>query len=116
MQINILDAIDAHNAKLAGMQQALDSANNMPPFDWSEQAYSYLKEWLRSLPQGYAFMTEDARKIAEESKAVPVPPSLRAWGGIISKLRNDGFIKSNGVGVVKNATAHQCFATIWIKL
>jgi len=115
MQISLLDQIDAHEAKLRGMQQALDSANNKDPF-WKEKAMIALKEYLRDKPLDFAFRVEDFRRWAEFHKKVSDPPSFRAFGPIIKEAAKGGLVKSVGMGPVTNPKAHGAYANHWIKL
>lgn len=102
--------------KQQGIEQAINHADSIPPFNWSDKAYNFLTSWLGTVPVGYSFMAEDVRVLAEKRNVVPVPPSKRSWGAILLKARKEGLIISNGINVVKNPQAHRCFATLWIKI
>ena len=90
-----------------GIKQALDSANDTHE-KWSEKAYKFLVNNIKSNNQ---FMTEDVRLASE--KEIPIPPSNRAWGGIILRASRAGLISRVGFSNVKNAKAHRTPATVW---
>ena len=56
-------------------------------------------------------MTEDIRLASE--KKVPIPPSNRAWGGVVVRASKAGLITRAGFSNVKNAKAHSTPATVW---
>ena len=56
-------------------------------------------------------MTEDVRLASE--KEIPMPPSNRAWGGIVVRASKAGLISRVGFSNVKNAKAHKTPATVW---
>ena len=93
-----------------GIEKALDHANQTHEI-WSERAYGFLLEYLKSHGE---FMTEDVRKASEG--IVKEPPSLRAWGGIIVRAARAGLIKRVDFRNVKNARAHCTPATVWGKV
>ncbi len=110
---NITDRGEAK--KIKGIKRAIDHANIKNAGTWSEKAYQTMKLFLSSKKTGYVFMTEDVRFWAEEHNLLPVPPSKRAWGGIVQKLVREGIIVKAGHSTVKNENAHKCFATMWSK-
>ena len=73
-----------------GIKQALDNANDTHE-KWSEKAYKFLVNYIKSNNQ---FMTEDVRLASE--KEIPIPPSNRAWGGIVVRASKAGLIGSVG--------------------
>lgn len=92
----------------AGIIKALTHANKKIN-QWSEKAYVYALEYIETVKQ---FKTEDLRAYAE-AKGFEIPPSKRAWGGIVLRLaRNKKVIKS-GHATVDNPKAHKCLATLW---
>ena len=90
-----------------GIKKALDNANNIHD-KWSEKAYKFLLKYIK---YQYEFMTEDVRVASE--KAIPKPPSNRAWGGVILKAVRSGLINRVGFSNVKNAKAHKTPASVW---
>jgi len=90
-----------------GIKKALDNANNTHN-KWSDKAYDFLLKYIKYQNQ---FMTEDVR-IASE-KAIPKPPSNRAWGSVILRASRSGLINRVGFANVKNAKAHKTPASVW---
>ena len=90
-----------------GINQAIDNADDTHE-RWSEKAYKFLINWIKTQ---YEFMTEDVRLASE--KEIPIPPSNRAWGGIILRASRAGLISRVGFSNVKNAKAHRTPATVW---
>lgn len=111
-QLDILTAIEeGEKLKEQGMERALESAEKVDPF-WRVKALDIVKEFLNN-HEG-EFLTEDIRAYAA-LKDFPLPPSARAWGGVINKAAFDGLIKKVRVDMVTNPKAHRCFANVWIK-
>ena len=98
---------DGSQLRDKGIKKALDNADNTHD-KWSEKAYKFLIKYIKSQ---YNFMTEDVR-IASE-KEIPLPPSNRAWGGIILRASRAGLITRVGFSSVKNVKAHRTPATVW---
>ena len=90
-----------------GIKQAINNANDTHE-KWSEKAYKFLTDYIRS---HHEFMTEDVRVASE--KKIPIPPSNRAWGGIILRASKAGLITRVGFSNVKNVKAHKTPASIW---
>ena len=90
-----------------GIKKALDNANNTHD-KWSDKAYDFLLKYIKYQNQ---FMTEDVRVASE--KAIPKPPSNRAWGSVILKAAKSGLINRVGFANVKNAKAHKTPAYVW---
>ena len=90
-----------------GIKKALDNANNTHD-KWSDKAYDFLLKYIKYQNQ---FMTEDVRVASE--KAIPKPPSNRAWGSVILKAAKSGLINRVGFANVKNAKAHKTPASVW---
>lgn len=105
-QIELADLL-----KEDGIERSLNHANQESP-NWSDRALTLLKEFLTycSTP----FMTENFRAYAQKM-GLEEPPSKRAFGGVITKAKGLGWIKSVGLGPVSNPTAHRAFASIWEK-
>lgn len=94
--------------KEAGMCKALDHANQVHP-DWSERAYSFLREFVKGT-RG-EFMAEDVRAAAEG--IVPEPLNKKAWGGIFFKAAYWKVIERVRYDKVKTPTSHQANASVW---
>ena len=90
-----------------GIKKALDNANNTHD-KWSDKAYDFLLKYIKYQNQ---FMTEDVRVASE--KAIPKPPSNRAWGSVILRASRSGLINRVGFANVKNAKAHKTPASVW---
>ena len=90
-----------------GIKKALDNANNTHD-RWSDKAYDFLLKYIK---YQYEFMTEDVRVASE--KAIPKPPSNRAWGSVILRASRSGLINRVGFANVKNAKAHKTPASVW---
>ena len=90
-----------------GIKQSLDNANNTHD-RWSDKAYDFLLKYIK---YQYEFMTEDVRVASE--KAIPKPPSNRAWGSVILRASRSGLINRVGFANVKNAKAHKTPASVW---
>lgn len=96
-----------------GIKKAVDHANTVH-HEWSEKAYAYLVEFVRSRKPGEKFMTEDIRNDA--GTLVPEPPSLRSWGAVTVKALKKGLIKHTGeFRKVKNKNANCANAAVWMK-
>lgn len=90
-----------------GIKQAIDNANNKNA-NWSEQAYNFLLNYMKNHSE---FMAEEVRVASEE--IIPLPPSNRAWGGIIRKAFKNDLIESIGFKSVKNPKAHCAPCNVW---
>ena len=95
-----------------GIKKAIDNANDTHD-KWSDKAYKFLLDYIK-YGEGrdqYEFMTEDVRVASE--KAIPKPPSNRAWGSVILRASRSGLINRVGFANVKNAKAHKTPASVW---
>lgn len=109
-QLSIFDVRTAALARDNGIEQAMKSANTKIP-EWSEQAYDFLLDFIKA-NKGNRFMVEDFRAWCADR--LPMPPSLRAYGGLIVRARNAGLIYCCGTDRVKNVKAHMANAAVWI--
>ncbi len=94
--------------KEAGIKKATDTAERFHN-DWSQQAHETLCQFIKRRKQ---FRTEEFREYAI-SKGLPVPPSLRAFGGVIGRARNANLIRHIDYVQVKNPRAHNANASLW---
>jgi len=90
-----------------GIERAITHADYASE-GWSELAYAFLKKYIESHS---IFMAEDVRQAA--SGIVPLPPSNRAWGGIMVRAAHENLIYRCGFRNVKNARAHCTPAALW---
>lgn len=99
--------------KERGMERATNHANQVSS-GWSERAYVMLRHFFRTLERrtDKSFMGEDFRLFAY-ARGLEVPPSERAFGGVIAKAAKAGLITSAGTAKVKNPKAHQANAAVW---
>jgi len=95
----------------AGIMTARRNADWASP-GWNDVAYYYLKKFL--LDHYEPFLGEDVRNFAEAS-GFEIPPSKRAWGGVIRAGQRNGLIRFVGYGVTQNPTAHCSRATRWVR-
>lgn len=98
--------------KERGMAQAESHANAVhpEPIKWSDQAEYFLKNWAR--PET-PFTVEQAVKASEG--VIPQPPTNKAWGGVIVRLKRQGFVKALGIVKATKASSHTGYITQWIK-
>ena len=94
-----------------GINRAVKHANCVDPH-WSDSAYDLLVAFLVFHPN--PFLTEDVREYAEQH-GVPIPPSKRAWGGIVIRAAKEGLIKKIGYRNTTNPKSHATPATEWIR-
>ena len=104
-----LDIFQATQAKEAGMNQAIEHADQVNA-NWSEGAYQLLLKFL-SIHVG-SFQAEEVRSYAALID-FPLPPSNRAWGAIIVRAVKAGIIKRIGYAPVRNIKAHKTPAALW---
>jgi hypothetical protein len=97
---------------LIGQQLAIDTANSKEP-GWSDKAYRLLIDYVKCYGS-QPFKGEDARHWSMEM-GLPAPPSLRAFGAIISKASREGIIKAVGYTQVTNKKAHAANCRLWIR-
>jgi len=90
-----------------GIEQATQNADRQNP-NWSNLAYNFLLKYIK---ENKEFMAEEVRIKSEDF--IPIPPSNRAWGGVIVRAVKSGLIKRKGYKNVKNAKAHCTPATLW---
>lgn len=106
-----LDIFEGMLLRDEGIQQAIDHADQVDE-KWSETAYRFLLSFISTTTT--EFMVEDIR-IAAEKSGVPIPPSDRAWGGIIVRAAKAGLIRRVGYRAVANPKAHCTPATLWTR-
>jgi hypothetical protein len=109
VEFNFSAATQATNE---GIQRAADNANRVHD-NWTDKAYDYFKEFVKTRRKGERFMTEDVRKDAHT--VVPIPPTAKAWGAVIRRAVHDGIIIKVGYNQVKNIKAHKTPASVWTR-
>jgi len=98
-------------ARDKGIKRAIDNANAVER-DWEEMAYDFFVNVFLKHTKG-AFQCEDYRAACKG--IVPDPPSLRAYGGIITRAKHAGLIRKAGPPKpVKNPKAQMAFAAVWM--
>lgn len=102
---------EARKQRDQGIQKARDTAEAVNP-GWNQLAYDLLKRFLRD--HNGPFLAEEVRSFAA-MEDFPLPPSNRAWGGIMIRAVKSGLIVRDGYGQVSNPKAHACFASVWKK-
>lgn len=114
IQPTLFDMPPDSGAMLAreGMERAERHADQVVD-QWSTSAYEYLCSFIMLKRRGFTFMTEDVRRLAELSGKVAIPPSKRAWGGVILKACHRKLIRKVGFQQVKNERAHCANASVW---
>jgi hypothetical protein len=95
-----------------GIQQSIKHADAEAP-GWSDRAFYMLRDYLESV--GGRFQTEDVREWCH-GRGLDLPPSKRAWGGIIIRAKNVGLIRFSGYENVSNTKAHCTPAACWEKV
>jgi hypothetical protein len=103
-QMNLFTGTELRDA---GIAKAMASAERETE-GWSDLAYKFLLHFIASRDE---FMMEDVREAA--IGIVPMPPSVRAWGGIAIRARKAGRIERIGFRNVNNPKAHCTPATVW---
>lgn len=109
VQMNFMDAFTkAQHLQQEGTRQAIEHANEVSP-KWSERAYQLLIDFLQ---HNKRFMGEDVRSYAAQ-RDFDLPPSARAWGGVIKRAAKEFLIIKIGIQQVKNPNAHLANAAVW---
>lgn len=113
-QLDIFSAPAVLTPKERGIRKAVDHANLVHD-GWSDQAYSFLVDFINGIPENRRFMTEQFRKYAYD-RGLQRPPSERSFGAIIVRAVKERKIIASGFDKVTNPKAHQANATLWRKL
>lgn len=95
-----------------GIERASSHAEQVNP-GWNTLAMERLKEFLQ-VHHG-PFLAEELRAYCALQEDFPLPPSSRAFGGIMMKARKEGLIQKIGIQPVTNPKAHMANAGLWIK-
>lgn len=103
-----LDIKFSRIARDRGIKKAADHAGA----DWNDKAYQLFMQWVAR--QSRPFTIEVFRAYAADK--LPMPPSLRAFGGIAMRAAHARLIKKVGITQVKNEKAHMAFASLWQKM
>jgi len=94
-----------------GISMAADAADAQNPL-WQHRAMDALIEFLKTHTS--EFMTEDFRNWAETTHGLPVPPTGRAYGAVMTSAFKNKLINHNGYGRTCNPLAHRTPASVWI--
>lgn len=89
------------------IQRGVDHADAVHE-KWSLQAFEFLKGYAEINP---VFMVEDVRNASVG--IVPIPPTSKAWGGVVRKAAIAGLVFKAGYKEVKNVKAHRTPASVW---
>lgn len=111
MTQNNLSFVTGRDLAQAGMQQALDHAEDVRE-GWAEEAMNALRMYLAA-HQGKEFRTEQVREYAYDVLAISYPPHERAWGSITQRAAREGLIVFVRLGPVKTASSHRANASVW---
>lgn len=107
--------VKAETARDEGIRRAVEHADAVIR-KWSDDAYSFLWEFISGKNPGYVFMLEDVRFLAEQ-KGFTTPPSKRAWGAVILRAARAELIqKGDAAGKVKDPNGHRGYASTWVIL
>ena len=104
-----MDLVDLIQVRDAEIGRAVDHANREIP-RWSDLAYVALQAFLRI--HAGTFIAPAVRQWAE-TRGVPVPPSNRAWGGVIRRARRAGLIVRDGYCDYGDGSMHLQTVTVW---
>ena len=107
----MLNTQKAKESKESGMNQSVNNADLFSNGAWSKEAYDCLIEFASKRTE--PFLAEEAREWAERFKMLAVPPSKRAWGGVIVRASRSGLIKHIGYAKTANVKAHRTPASLW---
>lgn len=94
--------------KEAGMKRSLATAERVNP-GWGEKCFAWLKVFIAD--QEGPFKVEAFREWGKN--VIPSPPSLRAFGPIVSRAKKEGLIKHVGYTQVENPKAHRATSSLW---
>jgi hypothetical protein len=103
-----MDILQARFERDAGMQQALEHAEDVTP-DWGELAYQFLTTFAMNATG--PFISEDVSDAAKLDPTFPPPPTDRAWGPIYRRAARDGWIRQVGTG--RSRRRHASICPMW---
>jgi hypothetical protein len=91
-----------NEARATGLLAASKAANHANSQDdgWKEKALHLFVKFAAKTPT--AFLTEDARKFAEENGLLP-PPDGRAWGHVAKTAERLKYVRFDGYGAAKSS-------------
>lgn len=107
-----LNMYEGRQNRDAGIAKAVGHAEKNNP-GWSNKAYALLKKFLNS--HVGSFQAEELRSYAAVED-FELPPSARAWGGIIQKAARERLIKKIDIKPVSNPKANCANAGVWVKI
>jgi hypothetical protein len=109
-QAVVLDIKEGRKLRDLGIEKAVMHAEQETA-QWSEKAYEFLVNKFLMNHNG-TFMAEEVRSAAAMLD-FPLPPSARAWGGVIARAAHNKIIEKCGITKVKNKKAHCANAAVW---
>lgn len=92
-----------------GIRRAITHAEDVCGDDWQVKALDFLYLFARE----HSRFSGEMVRIESKKYKIPEPPSLRAWGAILVKAANRGWIKQVGFVHVDNPKAHRANAALW---
>lgn len=78
-----------------GIEAAVAHAERVHGNDWKRQALVHAREYMALKGSGSDFLVSDMRIWAQQ-RGCPVPPSQRAWAGVIHALKASGEVVAVG--------------------
>ena len=113
-----LDIFDHHRGEeLAeeGLSLACENAERKEK-DWKKKVWQLFLYWLRRKKRMQdEFMMEEFRSYLLEYDLMEMPPSLRAFGWVSVKGKNEGWILFAGQGKTTGKKAHRAIANKWVR-
>lgn len=106
----MITASTARIARDAGMQQALDHAQDLCS-DWSKRAYAFLVEYAQN---NEFFCSEEVSAASKTVPSFPQPKDDRSWGSTYSSAARDGIIRPHST--TRRARGHSSIGILWRSL
>ena len=107
----ILPTYSGKELRDKGIEVAKSHANAVHS-EWSETAYNFLLNYLDAC--NCEFLCENVRQASDGF--VPIPPSLRSWGAIMTRAIKSNLIKKIDCIPVKSPNSHCANANLYIKV
>lgn len=108
-----LNKEEANRLRNEGIDRAVKKADKDNP-GWSDRAYQYfVNVFLRD--KNGPFQAEEFRHFCAQMD-FDLPANLRAFGGIFTRARHAGIIKSVGKQPTRSPKQHRANAELWIQV